>query len=456
MLRSSAAALGLLFAVSTPGVARTLYVSPDGNDEAAGSEGAPFATLQKAHDVAVAGDTVLIAGGTFRLAGNRANGVTLSRSGQSGKRIHFFAAPGATPVLDASGLAAQARITGLRVTGSWLHLRGLELKGVPQRITTAHESWGIWVSGSGNVFERLRIHHIQGPGLFIADGGNNLVLDCDSHDNYDPLSSNGAGENADGFGCHSSEPGNVFRGCRAWWNSDDGYDVISAEAPVRFEACWAFRNGYLPGTREAGRNGSGFKVGKSHTGVRHRVERCLAFDNRSQGFYANHSLGGNDWIHNTAYSNGGHAFDLLSDTVLAGDRVHRLRNNVAMGRSLVGNRGAADSRSNTWDLGLAVAAEDFVSVAMDGVDAPRGSDGALPRPDFLRPRSGGRLIDKGMDAGLAFHGVAPDLGAYETGAPTVLILDRRSPKARPGLRSPGTRPWNGRWADLRGRLLPAF
>ena len=34
-------------------------------------------------------------------------------------------------------------------------------------------------------------------GLFIAAGGNNLVLNCDSHDNYDP---DARGENAAVYG----------------------------------------------------------------------------------------------------------------------------------------------------------------------------------------------------------------------------------------------------------------
>ena len=48
---------------------------------------------------------------------------------------------------------------------------------------------------------------------------------------------------ADGFS--TSGTGNVFRGCRAWFNSDDGYDCINAKALVTFDNCWAFYNGYF-------------------------------------------------------------------------------------------------------------------------------------------------------------------------------------------------------------------
>ena len=43
---------------------------------------------------------------------------------------------------------------------------------------------------------------VMGAGVFISRVSNNLVLTCDSHDNLDEMSSNGAGERADGVGGH--------------------------------------------------------------------------------------------------------------------------------------------------------------------------------------------------------------------------------------------------------------
>jgi len=45
--------------------AATYYVSPSGSNSNPGTLAAPFATLQKAHDVAVAGDTIWVRGGTY-------------------------------------------------------------------------------------------------------------------------------------------------------------------------------------------------------------------------------------------------------------------------------------------------------------------------------------------------------------------------------------------------------
>ncbi len=97
-------------------------------------------------------------------------------------------------------------------------------------------------SASNNTFELLNIHHNFGPGLFIDTGnGGNLILNCDSHDNYDKNGSQGDGQNADGFGVHyqTSGPSTIIRGCRAWNDSDDGYDFISQEVPVTIEDSWA-------------------------------------------------------------------------------------------------------------------------------------------------------------------------------------------------------------------------
>ena len=56
-------------------------------------------------------------------------------------------------------------------------------------------------------------------------------------------------EIVDGFGGHANKEtstGNIFRGCRAWNNGDDGFDLINCYASYIIEYCWSFRNGYKP------------------------------------------------------------------------------------------------------------------------------------------------------------------------------------------------------------------
>jgi hypothetical protein len=315
----------------------------------------------------------------------------------------------------------KCRIKGFDVTGNWIHLKGLEVKGVPQNNNLNHESWGIWITGSNNVFELINAHHNMGPGLFIQDGGGNLVLNSDSHDNYDPHTSNGAGESADGFGAHISanHPGNVFRGCRAWWNSDDGFDLINAFSSVTIENSWAWRNGYLPGTTTASGNGNGFKMGGYDgkyvsNGAKHTVRFSVSFNNRTAGFYANHHTLANDYFDNTSYGN--HPdFNMLGITSSgAATGKGNLRNNIAYAGTLLSNMSGTNAAYNSWNLTVGLSDAQFQNVSTSGWDAPRQADGSLPIRPNLRLATNSTLIDKGTNVGLPYKGQAPDLGAFES------------------------------------------
>jgi hypothetical protein len=407
--------------------AATYYVAPDGSDSAAGTEAAPFATVAQGQRMAVAGDTVFIRGGVYTFAGTSATvGVLFNKSGQANLPINYFAFPGETPIFDLFGLLPQARVTGLDVNCSWIHLRGLEVRGVQQIITG--DSWGVRVRGNNNILEALNVHHNEAPGIFITSGSNNLVLNCDSHHNYDPLE---AGGNADGFGCHipAGGTGNVLRGCRGWSNSDDGYDLINAAEVVTIEDSWSWSNGYQPDTTTAAGNGSGFKsggYGLPATGVPanppvHVIRRCLAVLNRAPGFDVNHHPVADRFYNNTSYGNRPN-FDLLGVAAdgSTGLNIAVLRNNIAFsGTLLANNTGAAvDDSFNSWDttLGVTVTAADFQNVTVTGMDGPRQADGSLPAVTNFHLATGSDLIDKGMDLGLPFVGAAPDLGAFEVGA----------------------------------------
>jgi MYXO-CTERM domain-containing protein len=254
------------------------------------------------------------------------------------------------------------------------------------------------------------------------------VQNCDSHDNFDAMSSTGPGTNADGFGCHSPDsPGNVFRGDRAWFNGDDGYDFLQATQPILIEDSWGWNNGYLSGTTTAsGGDGNGFKGGGfgsatsgPTTGPQHTVRNCVSFLNRANGFYANHEPVGNFWYNNTAFNNRGANFNMLGLNGTTAVNVGVLRNNVAFTGTAISNGTGAmiDDASNSWTagFGVTVSAADFLSTVTTGWDAPRGADGSLPVLPSLHLAAGSDLIDKGANVNLPFTGPAPDLGAFEVG-----------------------------------------
>jgi len=76
-----------LSALPSPAAAATYYVAPAGLDSNPGTQGQPWKTLQKAGDVAAAGDTVIVAPGTY--VGFRAR-----NSGTALAPVRFTAQPG--------------------------------------------------------------------------------------------------------------------------------------------------------------------------------------------------------------------------------------------------------------------------------------------------------------------------------------------------------------------------
>ncbi|HEY3255894.1 MAG TPA: hypothetical protein VGJ91_18175, partial [Polyangiaceae bacterium] len=73
--------LGLFVSLASLSTARAhaadYYVATTGSDANAGTLAAPFATLQKGADVAVAGDTVYIRGGTYSITTPKTAGAGL-------------------------------------------------------------------------------------------------------------------------------------------------------------------------------------------------------------------------------------------------------------------------------------------------------------------------------------------------------------------------------------------
>ncbi|MHC4529141.1 MAG: right-handed parallel beta-helix repeat-containing protein, partial [Planctomycetota bacterium] len=369
---------------------RTYYVANNGSDSNPGTQDQPFRTLEKAVEVVQTGQTIFIRGGTYLLSQT----IAINKHGARQKYINLWAYRGQSPVLDFSGAGVSSH--GFKINGSFWHVKGLT-------ITKAGDK-GIHIEGSNNIVEQT-ITHSNGDGGIKIDTGacNNLVLNCDSYLNYDKATK---GKNADGFAAkHGLGKGNRFIGCRAWNNSDDGFDFMEAGKAVHVENCWSWGNGQNiwkdPGFDG---NGVGYKLGDGPG--EHVVIRSLVWANAKCGFNIQGNTSCVNLYNNTAWNNG-------RDYFFDDNHPHKLRNNVSFQGRVVMWKGI-DHKNNSWNGGVTVTPEDFLSLDDTDMKNARQPDGGLPDTDFLKPAPSSDLIDAGINVGLAFQGRGPDLGAFET------------------------------------------
>jgi hypothetical protein len=411
--------------------AATYFIAPDGLDTNPGSLARPFASITRAQEAVAPGDTVFFRGGTYRIRADQVASeerfwdyvFPITKSGTAQAPIEYRAYDKEAPVLDFSAVKPEGhRVIAFYVTASWVHFEGLEVIGVQVTLKNHTQSECFENHGSHNLYERLSMHDGQAIGFYLLNGSDNLVLNCDAFRNWDYTSEDGRGGNTDGFGCHPAKgaTGNVFRGCRSWFNSDDGYDCISSYEAVTFDHCWSMYNGLNAEQKDLG-DGNGFKAGGygSRTIDRlpnvipvHVVRFCLAVGNKASGFYANHHLVGIEWLNNSAYGN--HIdFNMLerlpdNRTDIPGPGQH-LHNNLAYkGGKILANLDAAHSDlvNNTFDTPpIALTDADFLSLDEKQLTTPRQPDGSLPVITFLHLIPGSFLARKSIGAFAADPGV---------------------------------------------------
>jgi len=134
------------------------YVTTTGNDSNAGTQGAPWRTIQHAADTARAGSTVYVRGGVYEEL------VSINTSGNASDGfITFRSYPGETAILEAEHLTPSGRQGVLTIHNqSYVRIEGLEIRNFR---TAEHRlaPLGINVIGAGSHIELLKnnIHHIE-------------------------------------------------------------------------------------------------------------------------------------------------------------------------------------------------------------------------------------------------------------------------------------------------------
>lgn len=212
-------------------------------------------------------------------------------------------------LFDFSSMIYNSSNRGLSFNTDYWHLKNVEVQGAGDN--------GIYIGGNHNIIEGIDVHHCSDTGIQLgrADGtynsidlwpSYNTILNCTSHDNADPT-----GEDSDGFACKlTTGVGNVFDGCIAYNNVDDGWDLYTKGSsgeigPVTLKNCIAFNNGITSyGVGTANSDGNGFKLGGESISVAHQVYNCLAFNNLATGFTDNSNPGTIRIENCTSFNNG--------------------------------------------------------------------------------------------------------------------------------------------------------
>ncbi|MGH2332461.1 bacterial Ig-like domain-containing protein, partial [Thermoanaerobacter mathranii] len=261
-----------------------IYVSPDGTSEGDGTIENPL-DLDTAIDFVREGQKIILLDG--RYVRHSKLEIRKYNDGTPEARKYLVAAPGARPIID-----FDKKGEGVILSGNYWHIKGIDFT------RSAPNTKGFTIGGSHNIIELCNFYENGDTGLQISRTDTlaekpdwpsyNLILNCTSYDNRDPSENN-----ADGFAAKlTSGEGNVFRGCIAHHNADDGWDLYTklgtgAIGPVLIEGCIAYNNGFLTDGTETKGDGNGFKLGGEGIAVQHIIKNSIAFGNRADGFTSN-------------------------------------------------------------------------------------------------------------------------------------------------------------------------
>lgn len=398
------------------------YVAPDGDDAGPGTEAEPFATWEKLGEVLGPGQLAYIRGGTYHTTKGGDAYAHVHYQGLAGTPeapIRIWAYPNERPVLDLSDVDATVSGNGLVLDGAdHVWLRGLRITGLAQP-TSGETPAGLGVvnDADGNTIERCEVDHVGGYGFYVgASSDDNAFVNCDAHHLADPYNPGYPWGGANGFmqTGNTGATGTLFSGCRAWWISDDGFDLYGEDGEVTIENSWSFWNGYQPDTFEPAGDGMGFKLGPTSSDLSGELRRWVhgnvAAGNRAFGFDQNGAQVRTEFHHNTTYANTKGWFWGYFDSI-----AHEFRNNLSIDddEAIYGVRDAWTDDHNSWNGGVDATAADLADVDLALLAGPRGPGGALPDVATLRLAPGSDLIDAGADLGEPFAGAAPDLGAFE-------------------------------------------
>jgi len=424
--------------------ATTYYASPTGSSSGTGTITSPYDFTTGIGKSLTGGDSLIVRGGMYNFSSRQG----LSKSGTTGSYLQVVAFPGEIPVFDFRNQAYADASQGVLLSGNYVHLKGIIIQGAGDN--------GLQVTGSNNIIERCTTRWNCDSGTQMKNGSDNLLLNCDSYENFDyksgGIASPDYGGNADGYADkqYTNSGTNTYKGCRSWRNGDDGWDSYQKVGNTVYDGCWCYA--MAPATFDmtdnirfktdsatwfyqfkdpvSGRyvmknygNGNGFKLGGLNTLHNATLHNCISVANKVKGFDQNNNAGVMTIYNCTSYNNGNN-YGFTNSTY--GTLIIKNCASLTSIGSNSFNSKSVTQAFNTWNTGFTCVPGDFVSLDYTQMLNDRQADGSLPEITLLHltPTSG--LIDKGTNVGLPYLGPAPDLGAYEYNPNLTAIPDVRA------------------------------
>lgn len=296
-------------------VKEAIYCSPTGTSSAAGTKEDPL-DVQTALTYCQAGQAVYALGGTYNL--KKTTGIWHGNdgTGEDGMK-YFMAAPDNTEdvVFDFGGSFTDSKFVSntFDLSGDYWYVANMKFA----------NGGGVTLGGSHNILEGCDFYGHSNSGLSVSrtDGSNNKadwpsynqIINCNAYNNSDKSQNN-----ADGFAAKlTCGEGNVFKGCIAAYNADDGWDLFSkgstgAIGAVEIYDSVCYGNGmlyYNGALHDSKGDGNGFKMGGSGIAVNHKIYNSYSFGNTANGFTNNSDPMGT-YVNLVGYNNGGSNLEL--------------------------------------------------------------------------------------------------------------------------------------------------
>lgn len=411
------------------------------------------------------GDSLFLLDGVYYIT---ASVDVKTAAGTAEKMTYVGAYKDAHPIIDGYKMAYNnnGQSNGLRTRVAYVHLYGITVRYAGFK--------GFLIGGSYNKIENCTAQASVDSGFGVKNASDCTFINCDSFDSFDyqlgGTSSPDFGGNADGF-CDKqfTDRGNTYINCRAWNNSDDGWDLYKrgTNSPIVLINCICYNNspeyydftgnprletdkawfdsveGKTMTTSKShtdtwyrthyynNGNKNGFKIGGAGVATDVTMYRCLAVANTVKGFDQNYTQGNVKLYNCTGYDNKNNyhfgsaqmsSLDIKNSISYYSHEPDPNPNNEWW-KDII-TTGNYTHSSNSWDLNLKPTTADFQSLDASLATAERNADGSINIHTLLCLAPGSQFIDAGeIIAGYDdYKGSKPDLGwkEFEENMPTAI------------------------------------